>query len=89
MEVHKNLIVKASINGISNNMEKNLVKNMILLNFTDADLSSSYNNFEVCLKLQKKVMHIATFLFMSNLNYLAENQPIHLKGSKNLTFISQ
>lgn len=43
----------------------------------------------ICLKTASFIEHRVSFLFMGNLNYIPENQLVHLSGSSNITFMSQ
>ena len=70
-------------------MNQTVASNMILLNFTDYSAWNQYNSFDICLKLSEYIEHRAFFLFLGNLNTVLENQQIHVKGSSNITFVSQ
>ena len=66
--------MRAKVNGKDEKMDKTVVSNMLLLNFSDYSFfDKKYSAFEICLKTEKYIANRATFLFVGNLNNLAEN----------------
>jgi hypothetical protein len=81
-------VVEAKLNSQPETLKVSRVRNNFLLEFTSKVEKEQRNSFEVCLKSKDDRDYQVVFIFMGNLNYLPEGEQVHLKGTSNVTFMS-
>lgn len=82
------LIVDATVNGKTEKMKIERVKHNFLITFENplATINQTYN---ICFNVRNDTtQHRASLLLLGNLNYLSENDPIHIRRGANFTFMS-